>query len=67
MRGEVPSMGVRTGFEENMPGGGGCALFQPGGSSLSLGTLTGAEPHWEFRAGPACALCWRNATQLISP
>lgn len=62
-------MGGRAGFEASMPGGGGglCALFQPVGPALSLGTLTGAEPHWEFRAGPACALCWRNATQLISP
>jgi hypothetical protein len=29
----------------------------------------GQEPnsHWEFRAGLACMLCQRNATQLISP
>lgn len=63
---EAPSMGVQVDFKENMPG----EVMGPvpaSGSALSLGTLTGAEPHWEFRAGPACALCWRNATQLISP
>lgn len=48
-----PAWGLGLALRRICLGGGGCALFQPGGSSLSLGTLTGAEPHWEFRAGPA--------------